>query len=565
MCPFSRANIYARDNHACQYCGHAFRARRADVRPRRAGRAGRPQGLGEHRHLLHHLQPAKGRTHAGAGRHAPHPLAAAARPGAGPAHHVRPAATRRKAGATTSTGTSSSTTRKALIVPAAVCCTFIRAGPFLAAALTVDGTHLPLARRRARRMCTVGGTSAQVRRPRPRSHSVRRPRRRPKAARSPFAIDPSGRRGRDARSRRGCSRPACTRSTAPRSIGLGRLYVTQSGGRGTKVPVPHLSDRCPTASASRSPWKSPIRRRSRSGRDGAMYVSSRFEGQVYRLTADDRVEVYATRARRADGAGVRAPTARCSSAIGRARSCACRRDRTVEHVRDAAGQRRRVSPGVRPGRMPVRRGADARVARSRSTASRPIGSWSRLRRLRPAAGAGVRRGRRPVRRRRARRRRRAFIASGCARPDPEPELVLTAPMLIGLAFDPAGGLVIASSDTLWRLDVPRSRCRCSSRTERAAVLSPGVYNWGATLPRRTFPLHGARLDCRPRRARPQPAQYRRRSAPRPAGGHHRSVRVGQVVAGLRHHLRRRASGATSSRSRPTRASSSSRWRSRTST
>jgi sugar lactone lactonase YvrE len=30
------------------------------------------------------------------------------------------------------------------------------------------------------------------------------------------------------------------------------------------------------------------------GRDGAMYVSSRFEGQVFRLTADDRTEVYAT-------------------------------------------------------------------------------------------------------------------------------------------------------------------------------------------------------------------------------------------------------------------------------
>jgi sugar lactone lactonase YvrE len=37
---------------------------------------------------------------------------------------------------------------------------------------------------------------------------------------------------------------------------------------------------------------------------------------------------------------------------------------------------------------------------------------------------------------------------------PEPEQVLAAPMLIGLAFDPAGGLVIASSDALWRLDVP---------------------------------------------------------------------------------------------------------------
>ena len=50
--PFSRANIYARDQHRCQYCGDAVPDERSDVRPRRAGRPGRPQGLGEHRHLL---------------------------------------------------------------------------------------------------------------------------------------------------------------------------------------------------------------------------------------------------------------------------------------------------------------------------------------------------------------------------------------------------------------------------------------------------------------------------------------------------------------------------------
>jgi hypothetical protein len=34
--------------------------------------------------------------------------------------------------------------------------------------------------------------------------------------------------------------------------------------------------------------------------------------------------------------------------------------------------------------------------------------------------------------------------------------LLSAPMLTGIAFDPAGGVVLASSDTLWRLDVPVS-------------------------------------------------------------------------------------------------------------
>jgi DNA-binding beta-propeller fold protein YncE len=35
----------------------------------------------------------------------------------------------------------------------------------------------------------------------------------------------------------------------------------------------------------------------------------------------------------------------------------------------------------------------------------------------------------------------------------QPELVLTAPALIGVAFDPEGGVVLASNDTVWRLDV----------------------------------------------------------------------------------------------------------------
>jgi sugar lactone lactonase YvrE len=35
-----------------------------------------------------------------------------------------------------------------------------------------------------------------------------------------------------------------------------------------------------------------------------------------------------------------------------------------------------------------------------------------------------------------------------------PELVLSAPALVGVAFDPEGGLVVSSGDTIWRLDVP---------------------------------------------------------------------------------------------------------------
>jgi sugar lactone lactonase YvrE len=35
-----------------------------------------------------------------------------------------------------------------------------------------------------------------------------------------------------------------------------------------------------------------------------------------------------------------------------------------------------------------------------------------------------------------------------------PELVLSAPALVGVAFDPRCGLVVASADTVWRIDCP---------------------------------------------------------------------------------------------------------------
>ena len=77
--PFSRANIYARDDHSLPVLRRGFPDQRADVRSRRAGRPGRPQGLGEHRHLLRHVQPPEGRPHAGRSRHAPAPASRSAR------------------------------------------------------------------------------------------------------------------------------------------------------------------------------------------------------------------------------------------------------------------------------------------------------------------------------------------------------------------------------------------------------------------------------------------------------------------------------------------------------
>ncbi len=50
--------------------------------------------------------------------------------------------------------------------------------------------------------------------------------------------------------------------------------------------------------------------------------------------------------------------------------------------------------------------------------------------------------------------RPACIALEVTQAKPQPELVLTAPSLVGVAFDPAGGLVVCVDETVWRLDCP---------------------------------------------------------------------------------------------------------------
>ena len=40
------------------------------------------------------------------------------------------------------------------------------------------------------------------------------------------------------------------------------------------------------------------------------------------------------------------------------------------------------------------------------------------------------------------------------RPDGSAELIAAGQSLVGVAFDPAGGLVLTSNDTAYRLDVP---------------------------------------------------------------------------------------------------------------
>ena len=117
--PFSRANIYARDDHRASTAPKLSQAR-IDLRSCGAGRPGRPKGLGEHRYVLRLLQPPQGRAYSGASRHASHPHAASAPTRRPPSGSRSDCETRPSRGAITSTGTSSSTATKPEGMPWAV-------------------------------------------------------------------------------------------------------------------------------------------------------------------------------------------------------------------------------------------------------------------------------------------------------------------------------------------------------------------------------------------------------------------------------------------------------------
>jgi sugar lactone lactonase YvrE len=236
---------------------------------------------------------------------------------------------------------------------------------------------------------------------------------------------------------------------SPAFDGLGRLYVTQSGTRGSKAAVPLFrvardGTREPIAVDIANPTSLAL------GPDGAMYVSSRFESTVYRLTSDDRAEVYA-------------------SELGVPTGLAFGRD-GVLFVGDRSGSVFRVSPDRRvdvfatlPSSVAAFHlavGPDDALYVTAPT----LASHDPVYRITPTQAVHT------VSDGFGRPQGLAFDKSGslyvvdalagaaglyrldqaAARP---PELVLAAPNLIGLAFDPAGGLVLASHDTIWRLDI----------------------------------------------------------------------------------------------------------------
>jgi sugar lactone lactonase YvrE len=231
----------------------------------------------------------------------------------------------------------------------------------------------------------------------------------------------------------------------------GRLWVTHSGNRGTKAPVPLYrigpdGTRHPFPVDISNPTSLAL------GPDGAMYISSRFEGSVYRVATDDQVEVYATEL----GVPTGLAFAPDGSLFVGDRSGSILRiapDRSVEPYASLPASVAAFHLAVGPDNClyvtaPTLATHDAiyRVTEDRlvdvvtDRLGRPQGlAFDRTGALYVVdALAG---------------------ASGLFRVERESgnagvELAVAAPSLVGVAFDPAGGAVLASNDTVWRLDVP---------------------------------------------------------------------------------------------------------------
>ena len=176
------------------------------------------------------------------------------------------------------------------------------------------------------------GFAASTARPTVRSAMSPRASRLPRAAGSSSPIPDEMDGGRDAgparrrhprrtsRSERS-GRPVFTRSTTRSSTRDGNLFVTYSGSRGQEAPV-SIFRVTPRARASRSSSGIVNATSMAFGPDGQLYVSSRFEGAVYRVADDGTPEQVASDLGVACGIAFDT-TDGCTSAIDRGRSSAC--------------------------------------------------------------------------------------------------------------------------------------------------------------------------------------------------------------------------------------------------
>jgi sugar lactone lactonase YvrE len=243
---------------------------------------------------------------------------------------------------------------------------------------------------------------------------------------------------------------------SPAFDAAGRLYVTHSGARDTKVAVPlYRVDR----EGVREPIAVEIGNPTSlaAGPDGFMYVSSRFEGHVYRLLADDRTELYATELGVPTGVAFGPEGALYvgdrSGSILRVSA-----DRQVDvfatlpasvaafHLAFGPDDTLYVTaPTLATHDAVYKITPDRMVDVLCDGFGRPQGlavdSTGALFVVDALAGAS------------------AVYRIDPAAPRPSPELVISGPTMIGIAFDPRGGVVLCSNDTIWHLDVDKQPWR----------------------------------------------------------------------------------------------------------
>jgi outer membrane protein assembly factor BamB len=234
----------------------------------------------------------------------------------------------------------------------------------------------------------------------------------------------------------------------------GNVYATFSGSRDNRVPVTLFRVR-------RDGVREPIRvdipnpTSVAVGRDGAIYVSSRFEGSVYRVDPSTlHTRVFASNLGSPFGlvfdrqgnlwVGDRSGTIFRIDVDGEATAVATLAP-SIAAFHLAVGPEDAVyvsAPTLSPRDGIYRVTPDGAVETVLEAHGRPQGlafdAQGRLYVVEAMAGnAGI---------------WRYDLASG----DRAGECVLAAGALVGLAFDPEGGMVVAGPDTLWRLDVPLS-------------------------------------------------------------------------------------------------------------
>jgi sugar lactone lactonase YvrE len=229
----------------------------------------------------------------------------------------------------------------------------------------------------------------------------------------------------------------------------GNLYVTYSGSRGQEVPVSIFRV---SPSGRRESFVSGIVNPTSMTFDeaGNLYVSSRFEGSIYRVRNDGTHEVYAS------DLGVA-----CGLAFGRG-GVLYVGDRSGTVFAVDANKRARalatLPPSVAAFHLAI--GPDDLIYVTAPT----LGPYDYVYRVDPRNGSLFK-----MRLGFGRPQGLAFDSQGSlyvtealagwsglykVLSDDKAQLVLAGQSLVGVAFDPSGGLIVASNDTVYRLDVP---------------------------------------------------------------------------------------------------------------